>query len=273
VAHALSPVNGWAAARARTLGGPSFVLSLMGLPTRRSVGIRRLRRRLTLGAIRGASATTTLSEAAAKALRESLGCPATALLGAVYGQDFRSDRPRADVPTLLCTASLDDPRKRGALLLRAFTRLREERPELRLLVAGGGDPQQGRPPVELPAGATRLEATSGARFTQAYATAWASVLASVDEALGLVLAESLAAGTPVVAARSGGCPEIVSDERVGRLFAPDDEDDLVRALREALELAGRSETSARCRARADELDWSRWLPRYEALYEVAAGRR
>ncbi len=85
VAHALSPVNGWAAARARTLGGPPFVLSLVGLPTRRSVGLRRLRRRLLRRAIRGASATTVLSEAAATALNDSLGCPATVLPAAVYG--------------------------------------------------------------------------------------------------------------------------------------------------------------------------------------------
>ena len=50
-------------------------------------------------------------------------------------------------------------------------------------------------------------------------------LPSVDEAFGLVLVESLAAGTPVVAARSGACPEIVTDDLIGRLFEPDAADD------------------------------------------------
>src|SRR5439155_1593557 len=83
---------------------------------------------------------------------------------------------------------------------------------------------------------------------RAYAGAWASVLPSVDEAFGLVLIESLAAGTPAVAARSGACPEIIDDDRVGRLFAPDDADDLLRAMEEALDLGSEAETSAPSRS-------------------------
>ena len=54
-----------------------------------------------------------------------------------------------------------------------------------------------------------------------YASSWVGVLPAVEEAFGLVLVESLAAGTPVVADDSGAGPEILAgDERIGRIFAP-----------------------------------------------------
>jgi glycosyltransferase involved in cell wall biosynthesis len=82
-----------------------------------------------------------------------------------------------------------------------------------------------------------------------------------------VLVESLAAGTPVVAARSGAAREIVTDDRIGRLFDADDEGDLARAIEEAIELGADAETPARCRERAADYDWSRVIGDYEALYE------
>lgn len=56
------------------------------------------------------------------------------------------------------------------------------------------------------------------------------VLPSVAEAFGLVLAESLYLGTPVVATRVGGIPEIVDDGVDGMLVPPADS----RALAEAI---------------------------------------
>lgn len=50
------------------------------------------------------------------------------------------------------------------------------------------------------------------------------------EAFGLVLVEAMAHGKPVVAARTGGIPEILVDGETGRLCPPNDE----RAFREAL---------------------------------------
>ena len=96
------------------------------------------------------------------------------------------------------------------------------------------------------------------------------MLPADDEAFGLVLVESLAAGTPVVAARSGACPDIVDDPRVGRLFEPGDAADLARAIGEALELAADAETAAACREHARRWDWSRVVERYEELYALGA---
>ncbi len=53
---------------------------------------------------------------------------------------------------------------------------------------------------------------------------------SVEEPLGLVAVESLAAGTPVVAAKTGGLPEIVKDNQCGLLVPPQDPDALADAI-------------------------------------------
>jgi glycosyltransferase involved in cell wall biosynthesis len=53
----------------------------------------------------------------------------------------------------------------------------------------------------------------------------------VSELLGLVVLEAMASGTPVVASRIGGLPEVIDDGETGFLVPPGD----VGALRERLE--------------------------------------
>ena len=94
-----------------------------------------------------------------------------------------------------------------------------------------------------------------------------SALPSWGEAFGLVLAEALACGTPVVGADREGIPEVLGgDERVGRLFSGDEPAALARALLDALELAGADATAAACRARAEVFGADRCAERHAALY-------
>lgn len=60
----------------------------------------------------------------------------------------------------------------------------------------------------------------GRELGSAFASADAFIFPSRTETLGLVLLEAMAAGCPVVAARSGGIPDIVSDGINGYLFDP-----------------------------------------------------
>ncbi|MBD2297189.1 glycosyltransferase family 1 protein [Nostoc sp. FACHB-87] len=60
----------------------------------------------------------------------------------------------------------------------------------------------------------------GRELGSAFASADAFIFPSRTETLGLVLLEAMAAGCPVVAARSGGIPDIVTDGVNGYLFNP-----------------------------------------------------
>ncbi len=62
---------------------------------------------------------------------------------------------------------------------------------------------------------------TGRDLGSAFASADAFIFPSRTETLGLVLLEAMAAGCPVVAARSGGIPDIVTDGVNGYLFEPE----------------------------------------------------
>lgn len=270
VAHAFHLSSAWAALRARRFGGPPVVFSFHGMPTREHLVSRRYRLEMLQEVVAGAGASCVLSEAAADPFRRYLLREPRILPGGVITEEFAVEQPRADAPTLLSAASIGDPRKRGALLLDAFRRVREQRPEARLVVARTRDPHLSPYSFVLPEGARWLETRTTADLARAYASAWASVLAAEDEPFGLVLVESLAAGTPVAAARSGSCPEIVDSPRVGTLFDGDEPGALAAAMDDALELGRLQETVTACRERAAEYDWSRIVERYESVYDEAA---
>jgi glycosyltransferase involved in cell wall biosynthesis len=272
VAAAFHNASAWAAVRARRFGGPPVAFCYHGLPTRLYLVERRYRIELMKAAIEGSGATAVLSEAAAAAMRRWLQFEPRVLPAGIFCERFAVDVPAPPEPSLVCAASLGDPRKRAPLLFAAFERLRNRRPDARLRVVATSDPVLSRKPIQLPGGAELVEPGPDG-LAPLYAGATASVLTAVGEAQGLVLLESLAAGTPAVAARSGASPEALDSDRVGVLFEPDDEDALVAALERGLELGSDPKTAAACRARAADFDWSKRIGAYEDLLaEVAATR-
>ncbi len=72
VAHALFPVDAWAAAQAARVGGPPYVFSFNGIPTRLYLVVRRYRLEMLTTAIRHAARVAVLSDAAAGCLRRHL---------------------------------------------------------------------------------------------------------------------------------------------------------------------------------------------------------
>lgn len=114
---------------------------------------------------------------------------------------------------------------------------------------------------------------SEAELAQAYAEARCAALPSDYEAFGLVLLEALAQGTPVVASRVGGIPEIVEDGRTGLLVPPGEVDPLAEALARLwadpalgrrLGEAGRIEVVPR-------FTWERLADRLDRIYREVAG--
>ncbi|MFG2120281.1 glycogen synthase [Streptomyces sp. NPDC048710] len=97
------------------------------------------------------------------------------------------------------------------------------------------------------------------------------VCPSVYEPLGIVNLEAMACGTPVVASRVGGIPEVVEDGRTGLLVDVDDdfEAGLARALDSVLgdrETARRMGEAGRERA-VGEFGWAAVARRTTGLYE------
>ncbi len=100
------------------------------------------------------------------------------------------------------------------------------------------------------------------------------VLPSVAEAFGLVLAEALFLGVPVVATRVGGIPEIVDDGVDGVLVPPADSAALADALAALVgDPARRSALAGRGRAKVVErFSFERMVRSYEALYDRLLAR-
>jgi phosphatidylinositol alpha-mannosyltransferase len=212
---------------------------------------------------RGAARCTVLSEAAAADFRRYLLREPEIVPPGIACSDFEGDVARAERPTIVYSGSPGDPRKRLSLLLEAFELIRARRPDIALQLAGKREPGFH---VELPHGVEWVEADRTEDLARTLAAAHVAVLPSIGEAFGLVLAEALAAGTPVVATDAGASGEIVTPA-VGRLFTRDDRDSLVSALDEALEFGDVREA---CRAHARQWDWSVVGPRYEALLQSVA---
>jgi glycosyltransferase involved in cell wall biosynthesis len=269
LAHAFFPVDAWAAVKARGAGGPPVAFSFHGIPVREYLVNRRRRLDLISAAARDADAVSVLSAAAALPYRRYLLREPQVVPGGVFCADYSVDVPRAERPTLICAASLGDPRKGGRLLLEAFTLARERVPEARLLLAGGRDPFLSKVTIEHPEGVELIDGDDTAELAAAYGSAWASVLPAIGEAFGLVLIESLAAGTPTIALRSGACPEVIVDEVTGALVEPGDVPALAEAIVAALAAPPNGEVTAACRRRAREFDWEQVVGLYEDLHELA----
>jgi glycosyltransferase involved in cell wall biosynthesis len=241
------------ALRARTLArtGTPVVASIHNtysktlaaqLPRKRAAVLRRLRRYLPRN-----DAVIAVSRGVAEDLRGLVDLPSERLhviANPVIGPDLL-EQAAADPghpwladggPPVLLAAGRLHPQKDFATLLRAFARVRGERP-CRLLVLGEGE---GRGALESLALALRVrdyvDLPGFVDNPYAYmARAAVFVLSSAWEGFGNVLVEALAVGTPAVAT---DCPhgprEILQDGRVGPLVPVGDDAALAAAILEAL---------------------------------------
>jgi phosphatidylinositol alpha-mannosyltransferase len=271
VVHSLVPSGGIAAA----LTLQPSVYTVLGHPSPSNPPARNWSRALLSRGIHAVRVAAALSASAAAGVEALTGRRPVVLPPGVRTGEFPAkDGPPTGPPTLLFNGFAGDPRKRLGLLLTALPLVLESLPDLRLQLGGGGDPGPALAPLE--PGVRRaaeavledLGAGTLADVPGRYRAATVSVLPSVDEAFGLVLVESLAAGTPVVCTRSGGMPEIVTDE-VGRVAPPDNPAALAAAVVSAVELARSPGSVTRCSQHAKRWDWDVVGPVHERTYAMA----
>ncbi|MGH7301812.1 MAG: glycosyltransferase family 4 protein [Candidatus Rokuibacteriota bacterium] len=140
---------------------------------------------------------------------------------------------RAARPTVLSVARMY-PRKRLEDLLRAATALRERIPDAQVRIVGAG-PELARlralhRALRLDDAVVLLGEVTRRALAVEYISAHCFCLPTVQEGFGLVFAEAMAAGLPVVACRAAAVPEIVEDRRTGILVNPRSPGELATAL-------------------------------------------
>ena len=206
-----------------------------------------------------------VSEAARTTLVEHLGGDAVVIPNGVATRRYRKADPLPGWPgpgrAIGFLGRLDEPRKGLAVLLKAFEILGPARPGLRLLVAGraadAADVLQ-----RVPAGLRDRVVLLG----QVSEDEKVRVLHSVDvfcspntggESFGIVTAEAMAAGLPIVASDIEAFRGILDGGEAGELFAVGDPGDLARAAGHLLDDEGRrAELSAAALAAVAQYDWS-----------------
>jgi glycosyltransferase involved in cell wall biosynthesis len=121
-------------------------------------------------------------------------------------------------------------------LVRAIPHVLEKMNNIRFFIIGKGELMADLKRLAASLGLDRHLVFTGFRDDVGafYNLADLFVMSSVQEGLGTAVLEALAAGKPVVAARSGGIPEIISDGETGRLVAPADPSALASGIIELL---------------------------------------
>lgn len=114
----------------------------------------------------------------------------------------------------------------------------------------------------------------GTDLGAAFASADAFVFPSRTETLGLVLLEAMAAGCPVVAARSGGIPDIVTDGVNGYLFEPTDPRGAIAATQRLFANSDERESLRRnARSEAERWSWAAATLQLRSFYQSVIAAR
>ena len=162
-------------------------------------------------------------------------------------------------------------RKGHHIAIDALARLLPTHPEARLVIIGDGEERD-----KLLNLCQRLGVENCVTFTGAlpnadlfrwYSAADVMILASSREGWANVLLESMACGTPVVAARIWGTPEVVADDVAGRLVDRREGGAFAETISQLL-LA--YPDRARVRAYAEKFSWQNTTDAQLALFEQIA---
>jgi len=222
-----------------------------------------------------------VSEAARTMLVAHLGGDAVLITNGVATKRYRHARPLTGWPgaggAIGFLGRMDEPLKGLSVLLKAFEILAPRREQLRLLIAGPGDAeeQSQKLPPELRQRVLFLGEVSEEDKIR--------VLHSVDvfcspntggESFGIVTAEAMAAGVPIVASDIDAFHQVLRGGSAGELFATGDAEALAAAAGRLLDdPARRAELSVAALDAVASYDWETVARDVVSVYEtVVLGR-
>ncbi|MGI8900141.1 MAG: glycosyltransferase family 4 protein, partial [Nocardioides sp.] len=161
------------------------------------------------------------------------------------------------------------------VLIDTWAQLQPDDPDSVLLVVGDGPDRR-----SLEEHAARSGVGGSVRFlgkvdeetlVRCYQAADLSVVPTLAlEGFGLVVVESLACGTPVVATDTGGLPEVLGPLDPSLIVAAGDAGALTRRIRAGLDGTQPLPDEDRCRAHAESFTWPAVAERHRAIYARAA---
>lgn len=237
--------------------------------------------------IRWASTQAQASIGVCKALMDVLrdmGTPADRLhvmrngvdLGRFQPQPREASRQRLGLigePLLLSVGHLIE-RKGHHLLLQAMPEILKFHPKACLLVVGDGDMRGSLVRLARDLDVERHVVFSGSiaqtDLKHWYSAADLFVLASSREGWANVLLEAMACGTPVLATRIWGTPEVVADDRVGQLIDERSVDAIARGI---LQMLAQPRDRARVRRYAEGFSWAETSQAQSELFANILERR
>jgi glycosyltransferase involved in cell wall biosynthesis len=231
------------------------------------------------GLLERCNAVVVCSQAVGNRIEAALAAPIRhhVIYSGVDAGKFPARKAQAapDRPVILCVGRFDY-NKGQDILIDAFSRIAADCPEALLHLVGDRDSISNldslRAQVEhLDLGA-RIRFFVDIPFTDIpayFARASIFVLASRQEAFGLVLLEAGSCALPVVASRVGGIPELIQDGVSGLLVAPEDAAALAQALRTLLaDPAAAVQLGRRLAGRVGaDFSWTQTRARYEELIQ------
>lgn len=186
--------------------------------------------------------------------------------------------PRRPEDFLLYFGRLDVFQKGLDTLLEAFALLVRDRPALELRIAGRGKDAERVAAMARELGIDRnimmMGAVSEAERQALFAGAAVQLMPSRFEGFGMVAAEAMAAGVPLVAAAAGSLPEVVDAPSGGVTVPPGDARALARATARLLDAPAERETlSVSARASAERFRWGAVAADHlRFLHRIAEGR-
>ncbi len=199
----------------------------------------------------------------------------TSVVNGVAPEDFAERTPSVALSILFVGGWLEI--KGARLLPVAFRRVRERFSDVRLTVLGSGVPEAAvlrdfdaidREHVHVTPGPIGASAVR-----DAYRSHSVFFMPSLSEGSPLSLLEAMAAGTPIVAAKAGGIPDIVRDGTDGLLFEPATPDAAAEILTRVLSDASRARALGLAgRQRACGFSWAGTALGIEQAARKAAGR-
>lgn len=240
----------------------------------------RVPRLLIQWASRRASASIGVSAALVERLRELGASHLHVMRNGVDLQRFRPlgrERMRAELkltgsPLWLTVGNLHEHKGQG-LVVEAFAQFRQQHPGARLLVVGEGPDrallQRRVESLGLADAVTLVGSVPNTELARWYSAADLLLLASSREGWPNVLLEAMACGTPVVASRVGGVPEIVQSAVAGRVVSERSPAAFAAAVADLLQTRA---TTEQVRQYAEAFSWDRTSQDQLTLFNALAAR-